>query len=173
MKQIDPSVYLAEGCRVVGDVTIGKDSSVWNNAVIRGNPSKITIGERTNIQDNAVLHAKIGRPLTIGDGVTIGHSAIVHCDAVGDNTLIGMGAVILEETVIGKNCIIGAGALVTQRKVIPDGSMVYGSPARIIRQLTPEEIEGNRDSAQEYLDFVKTAEADPQSGPLRRSETDQ
>ena len=154
MKSIDPSVYQAPGSRIVGDVIIGKDSSVWHNAVIRGIPAQITIGERTNIQDGAVLHAKIGRPLTIGNNVTIGHGAIVHCDEVGDNTLIGMGAIIQDKTVIGKNCIIGAGALVTQRKVIPDGSMVYGSPAKIIRALTPEEIESNLESAQEYLDFA-------------------
>lgn len=160
MKHIHPSVFLAEGCRVSGDVEIGKDSSVWYNAVIRGNPAKITIGERTNVQDGAILHAKIGRPLTIGDGVTIGHGAIVHCDAVGDNTLIGMGAVIQEETVIGKDCIIGAGALITRRKIIPDGSMVYGSPAKIIRPLTPEEIEGNRDSAEEYLEFTRAERAE-------------
>ena len=157
MKKIDKTVFLAEGCRIVGEVEIGAHTGVWYNAVIRGNPAKITIGAYSNVQDNAVLHAQIGRPLTIGDYVTIGHGAIVHCDVVGDRTLIGMGAIIQSGTVIGKDCIIGAGALVTQNKVIPDRSMVYGSPAKIVRAVTEEEAAGNLQSAHEYLEFVQAA----------------
>ena len=115
--------YLAEGAIVKGDVTIGEDSGIWYHATVRGDTEKITIGSRTNIQDNAVLHVGAGHALTIGDDVTIGHSAIVHGCTVGNNTLIGMGAIILNGAVIGNNCIIGAGALVTQNMEIPDGSM--------------------------------------------------
>ena len=157
MRSVDNSVFLAEGSRVIGDVTIGKDSGVWYNAVIRGMPSPITIWERTNIQDGAVLHAKTGSYMKIGNDVTIGHSAVVHCREVGDNTLIGMGAIILEDTMIGKNCLIGAGALVTQHKVIPDGSLVYGAPAKIIRPLTEEETAGNTENAAEYVKLARRA----------------
>lgn len=157
MRNIDETVFLAEGSRIVGDVEIGAHTGVWYNAVIRGYPAKISIGAYSNVQDNVVLHAETGRPLTIGDYVTIGHGAIVHCDAVGDRTLIGMGAIIQSGTVIGKDCIIGAGALVTQNKVIPDRSMVYGSPAKIVRAVTEEEAAGNLQSAHEYLEFAQTA----------------
>lgn len=160
MRQIDESVFLAEGSRVVKDVRIGRESSVWYNAVIRGIPEQIEIGEQTNVQDNAVLHCDPGHRLTIGNGVTIGHAAIVHGCTVGDNTLIGMGAIVLDDAVIGRDCIIGAGALVTQRKVIPDGSLVFGSPAKIIRHLTPEEIESNRKNAAHYVEMAKELMAD-------------
>ena len=155
MRKIDESVFEAEGSRRVGDVVIGKESGVWYNAVIRGLPSQIKIGERTNVQDNVVIHGDPECPVEIGSNVTIGHSAIVHGCTIRDNSLIGMGAIILNKAVIGKNCIIGAGALVTQGCVIPDNSLAFGSPARVIRRLTDEEIEGNRISAQHYVDFAK------------------
>ena len=155
MRKIDESVFQADGSRIVGEVEIGKDSGVWYNAVIRGVPSQIKSGERTNVQDNVVIHGDPECPVEIGDNVTIGHSAIVHGCTVRDNTLIGMGAIILNRAVIGSNCIIGAGALVTQGCVIPDNSLAFGSPARVIRMLTDEEIEGNRISAQHYVDFAK------------------
>ncbi|MGI6055706.1 MAG: gamma carbonic anhydrase family protein [Bilifractor sp.] len=155
MRKIDDSVFQAEGSRIVGDVEIGKDSGVWYNAVIRGFPSQITIGARTNVQDNVVIHGDPESPVVIGNNVTIGHSAIVHGCTIRDNTLIGMGAIVLNRAVIGENCIIGAGALVTQDCVIPDNSLAFGSPARVIRRLTDEEIEGNRISAQHYVDFAK------------------
>ena len=122
-------------------MTIGKDSSVWYNAVIRADTDRIMIGEATNIQDNCVLHVDAGHPLTVGNGVTVGHSAILHGCTIGDNTLIGMGSIILNDAVIGKDCIIGAGTLVTQKKNIPDGSLVYGNPAKVVRALTEEEME--------------------------------
>ena len=153
--KIDESVLLAEGCRVTGDVEIGADSSVWYNAVIRADEASIRIGERTNIQDNCVLHVDHGHPLRVGDGVTVGHTAILHSCTVGDNSLIGMGSIVLNDAVIGKDCIIGAGALVTQKKEIPDGSLVFGNPAKIIRSLTPEEIESNRKSAAGYVECAK------------------
>ena len=125
---------------------------MWYNAVIRGDEAPISVGENTNIQDCAVLHTTEGYPLTVGSGVTVGHSAILHSCAVGDNTLIGMGAIVLDEAVVGRDCIIGAGALVTKGTVIPDGSMAFGSPAKVVRPLTPEEIESNRENARSYAE---------------------
>lgn len=147
--------YLAEGAIVKGDVTIGEDSGIWYHATVRGDTEKITIGSRTNIQDNAVLHVGAGHALTIGNDVTIGHSAIVHGCTVGNNTLIGMGAIILNGAVIGNNCIIGAGALVTQNMEIPDGSLAFGNPAKIKRKLTEEEIASNRDNVLLYVKEAK------------------
>ncbi len=151
MKNIDESVFIAPGAQIVGNVQIGKDSAVWYNAVVRGDSSTVIIGERTNIQDLACLHVDKQYKLAIGDGVTIGHSAIVHGCIVGSNVLIGMGAIIMNGAHVGNNCIIGAGALVTENTMIPDGSMVYGSPAKVIRQLTDEEVEGIRKNADLYV----------------------
>jgi carbonic anhydrase/acetyltransferase-like protein (isoleucine patch superfamily) len=151
MKNIDESVFIAPGAQIVGNVQIGKDSAVWYNAVVRGDSSTVIIGERTNIQDLACLHVDKQYKLEIGDGVTIGHSAIVHGCIVGSNVLIGMGAIIMNGAHVGNNCIIGAGALVTENTMIPDGSMVYGSPAKVIRQLTDEEVEGIRKNADLYV----------------------
>lgn len=149
--QTDENVVVLPGAMVSGAVSMGKGCSVWYNAVVRGDEDPIQIGEGTNIQDNAVLHTSHASPLIVGDGVTIGHGAILHSCTVGDNTLIGMGSIVLDGAVVGSNCIVGAGALVTGTAVIPDGSMVLGSPARVVRPLTPEEIEGNRVSARSYL----------------------
>lgn len=152
MGNIAEWVYIAEGVQIIGDVEIGENSSVWYNAVIRGDSNKIVIGENTNIQDNAVLHENHENALVIGDNVTIGHGAIVHGCTVGNNVLIGMGAIILDGAVIEKNCIIGAGALVTQNKVIPEGSLVFGNPAKVIRQLTEEEKDSILKNANQYAD---------------------
>ena len=140
--QISTEAFAAETAAVIGDVTIGRNSSIWFGAVIRGDNSPITVGEGTSIQDNAVLHTEAGHPLTIGSNVTVGHGAIVHCSAVGDNTLVGMGAVLLDGAVIGKNCVIGAGAVVKENAVVPDGTMMVGVPAKPIRELTPEQQKG-------------------------------
>ena len=152
MQNIAKSVFVAPGAQIVGDVEIGENSSIWYNAVLRGDSNLIKIGQNTNVQDNAVLHVNLEQELLIGDDVTIGHGAIVHGHKVGNNVLIGMGAIILDGVEIGDNCIIGAGALVTQNKVIPTGSMVYGSPAKIIRPLTEEEIASNKESAKHYCE---------------------
>ena len=148
--QIASSVFIAPTAVVAGDVVVGEGSSIWYNAVIRGDTNYIVIGKNTNIQDNATLHVETDCPLDIGNNVVIGHNAIVHCRKVGNNCLIGMGACILNYTEIGDNCIIGAGAMVTQNKKIPANSMVYGSPAKVIRQLTQEEIASIQDDVQEY-----------------------
>ena len=137
--QISPEAFVAETAALIGDVSVGRDSSVWFGAVIRGDNEPITVGEGTSIQDNAVLHTESGHPLTIGSNVTVGHGAIVHCSSVGDNTMVGMGAILLDGAVIGRNCIIGAGAVVRERAVVPDGTMMVGVPAKPVRELGPEQ----------------------------------
>lgn len=154
--QVAAGVYLATGAIVVGDVTIGADSSVWFNAVIRGDCEAIRIGERSNIQDLAMLHADPGSPCEIGNNVTVGHSAIIHGARVADNVTIGMRSVILNGAQIGENCIVGAGAVVTQGTVVPPGSLVLGTPGRVVRPLRDEEIAYNRYAAEHY---VQTAAA--------------
>ena len=151
MKKTDENVMIAEGASVVGDVTLAKGVSIWYNAVLRGDEGAITVGENTNIQDGAVLH----EATCVGAGCTVGHNAIVHGCTVGDNTLIGMGAIVLNGAKIGNNCIVGAGALVTGKMDAPDGSMILGSPAKVVRQLTEAEIEGNRESCRGYLHAVE------------------
>ena len=137
--KISSEAFVAENATLIGDVTIGPDSSVWFGAVIRGDCSPITVGSGTNIQDNAVLHTEFGHPLTIGDNVTIGHGAIVHCASVGSSTLIGMGAILLDGAVIGDHCIIGAGAVVKENGVVSSGTMMVGIPAKCVRELGPEQ----------------------------------
>lgn len=149
--KIDKSVFIAEGAKVIGNVTIKEDSSVWFNAVIRGDSSTIEIGKRSNVQDNAVIHTSRNSKVVVGDNVTIGHGAIVHGCSIGNNVLIGMGAIVLDNAVIGDNCIIGAGSLITQNKVIPSGSLVYGNPMKIVRTITQEEIEHIIWNANDYV----------------------
>ena len=127
---------------------------IWYNAVVRGDMEGITIGDNSNVQDNCTLHTGNGYALTIGNGVTIGHNAIVHGCTVGDNTVIGMGSILLNGAKVGKNCIIGAGALVTGKMEIPDNSMAFGNPAKVIRNLTEAEIEDNRENAEEYVKLM-------------------
>ena len=147
-RKTDENVMIAEGASVTGDVRLAKGVNIWYNAVLRGDEGSITVGEDTNIQDCAVLHEET----VVGKGCTIGHGAIVHGCTVGDNTLIGMGAIVLNGARIGSNCIVGAGALVTGKLDAPDGSMILGSPAKVVRPLKPEEIEGNRAAREEYLE---------------------
>ena len=141
-------VMIAETAVVVGDVVLAKNCGIWYGAVLRGDEGHIEVGEDTNIQDNAVVHENV----TLGKGCTVGHGAIVHGCTVGDNTLIGMGAIVLNGAKIGSDCIVGAGALVTGKMDAPDGSMILGSPAKVVRPLKPEEIEGNRAAMEEYLE---------------------
>lgn len=148
---VHPTAFVADNATVIGDVNLGADSSVWFGTVIRGDTATITVGAGSNVQDGTVLHADHGFPLTIGERVTIGHKAMVHGCTIGDESLIGIGAVVLNGAKIGKNCLVGAGALVTEGKEFPDGSMIIGSPAKAVRQLTPEQIEGLRKSAQTYI----------------------
>ena len=150
--KIHESVFVAPTATVVGNVRIGARSSVFFGAVIRSELDEIVIGEGTNIQDNCVVHIERGIPAHVDNGCTIGHSAIVHSCTVGDNTLVGMGAIILNGAVVGKNCIIGAGALIPQNAVIPDGSLVVGMPGKVRRSVTEEEIAANRASAIMYME---------------------
>lgn len=156
MKNIAEWVYIADGAKIVGDVAIGEDSSVWYNAVIRGDSNSIVIGKNTNVQDNAVLHTSHGHGLKIGDNVTIGHGAIVHGCTIGNNVLIGMGAIVLDGAVVEDHCIIGAGALVTQNKVMPEGSLVLGNPAKMVRVLSEEEKASIIKNAKEYVKEAKS-----------------
>lgn len=149
-QDIHPSCVIAPGAVVVGDVTMEQSCSVWYNAVIRGDIAPVRIAKLTNIQECSVVHTNFNLETVIGEGVTVGHGAILHGCKVGDYSLIGMGAIILDGAEVGKNCIIGAGALVTQGKKIPDGSLVVGNPGVIKRQVTPEEMENLRKQAEGY-----------------------
>lgn len=146
-RETDKHVLIVEGAVVTGDVTLGKGVNVWYYAVLRGDWDHIEVGEDTNIQDHCLLH----EGTVVGRGCTIGHGAILHGCTVGNNTLVGMGSVVLNGARIGNDCIVGAGALVTGKLDAPDGSMILGSPARVVRPLTPSEIESNRAEAQAYL----------------------
>lgn len=150
--EIHPGAFVAPGAAVYGDVKIEDKCSVWFHATVRGERAPVMIGEGSNIQDNCVVHVDAGYGVTIGKNVTVGHGAIVHGCRIGDNTLVGMGAIVLNGAVIGKNCIIGAGALVTQNTVIPDNSLVIGSPAKVKRQVTPEEAAANIANARHYVE---------------------
>ncbi|MBV0912150.1 gamma carbonic anhydrase family protein [Anianabacter salinae] len=143
-------LWIAPDANVIGDVTLGEGCSVWFGATLRGDNDPLVIGEGTNVQENVVMHTDIGYPLTIGRDCTIGHKAMLHGCTIGDETLIGMGATILNGAVIGRNCLIGAGALIPEGKEIPDGSLVMGTPGKVVRQLDDAAIEGLRASAQHY-----------------------
>lgn len=149
--QIDPTAFVAVSATVIGDVRIGPESSVWYGAVLRGDINRIEIGARSNIQDGAVLHLSAALPCLVGEQVTVGHRAVLHACTVGDQVLVGMGAIILDGSEIGEQCIIGAGALVTQNQKIPAGSLVMGSPARVVRPLTDKEREGLPEWAERYV----------------------
>ena len=152
--------WVAPNATIIGDVTLEKNSSVWFNAVIRGDNENIHVGEGSNVQDGSVLHTDPGCPLKIGKDVTIGHIVMLHGCTIGDNSLIGIGAVILNNAKIGKNCIIVAKALITENKEIPDNSLVVGAPGRVVRKLTDEEIGKITENAKHYQDnwkrYVKT-----------------
>jgi carbonic anhydrase/acetyltransferase-like protein (isoleucine patch superfamily) len=153
--QIAESAWVADSAQVMGEVHMGADASVWFGTVVRGDTSSITIGEGTNVQDASVLHADLGMPLVIGRHVTVGHQVMLHGCTIGDESLIGIGAIVLNGAKIGKNCLVGAGALVTEGKEFPDGSMIIGSPARVVKQLTTEQMQGLRQSAQHYIDNAR------------------
>jgi carbonic anhydrase/acetyltransferase-like protein (isoleucine patch superfamily) len=153
--QISDSAWIAENAIVIGDVRLGNNVSIWWNAVLRGDNDPITIGDNSNIQDGSVLHTDIGVPLTIGANVTVGHMVMLHGCTVGDGSLIGIGAIVLNRAVIGRDCLIGAGSLIPEGKVIPDRSLVMGSPGRVVRQLTDEDVAGLRASAQHYVDHAR------------------
>jgi len=150
--RIDASAWVAESAQVMGNVEMAEDTSVWFGAVVRGDTETIRIGKGSNIQDASVLHADIGKPLTIGENVTVGHKVMLHGCSIGDGSLIGIGAIVLNGAKIGKGCIVGAGSLVTEGKEFPDGSMILGSPAKVVRQLSEEQQAGLRMSALHYIE---------------------
>ncbi|MFN8734738.1 MAG: gamma carbonic anhydrase family protein [Hyphomonadaceae bacterium] len=147
--------WIAHNATVIGDCVLHHNASIWFNSVLRGDCDTITIGENSNVQDGAILHTDIGIPLTIGKNVTVGHLAMLHGCEIGDNSLIGIGAVILNRAVIGKNCIIGAKALIPEGKVIPDNSLVMGAPGKVIREVTPDQAQFLTGSALHYVENWK------------------
>ncbi len=154
--KIDDSAFVVESAQIIGDVIIGEESSVWFNAVIRGDVNHIQIGNHTNIQDGCVLHvARKTLPLIVGDEVTVGHNVTLHACTIGSRCLIGMGAVVMDGAEIGEHSIVGAGALVTPGTKIPPGSLVLGSPAKVKRELTEEEKRGIRESAANYVGDIE------------------
>ena len=150
-----PQSWVAPTATLIGKVRLQAGANVWFGAVLRGDNELIDIGENSNVQDGTVMHTDMGWPLTLGKGVTVGHNAMLHGCTVGDYSLIGINAVVLNGAKIGKHCLVGAGALVTEGKEFPDGSMIIGSPAKAVRELTPEQIEGLRQSARHYMDNAR------------------
>ena len=149
--EVPASAWVADSAEVIGRVSLGEHVSIWFNAVLRGDSEHLSIGSGCNVQDGSVLHADHGFPLRLDAGVTVGHQVMLHGCTVGENSLIGIGAVVLNGARIGRNCIVGAGALVTEGKDFPDGSLIVGSPAKVVRELTNEQIEGLRASARHYI----------------------
>lgn len=149
---IDEGVYVAETADVIGRVSLARDASVWYQAVLRGDTETLSVGEGSNIQDGAVLHADPGYPTRVGRGVTVGHQAMLHGCTIGDGSLVGIQAVILNGAVIGRNCLVAAGALVKEGAEFPDNSLIVGTPAKVVRELSPEALEGLRQNAEGYVD---------------------
>jgi carbonic anhydrase/acetyltransferase-like protein (isoleucine patch superfamily) len=150
-ERIHPTAFIAQGAVVVGDVTLGAEVGVWFNATLRGDVESIVVGPRSNIQEGCILHADPGFPTVIGSGVTVGHGAVVHGAAVGDNCIVGIRAVLLNGSEVGENSIVGACALLTEGKRYPPNSLILGIPAKAVRELASEEIEANRGSAARYV----------------------
>ena len=157
LPEIDPDVFLASGVKIIGDVKIGEGSSIWYNSVIRGDVNFIRIGSLTNIQDNCVLHVTGKNPLIVGNKVTVGHSVVLHGATIKDLTLIGIGGIILDASVIEEKSIVAAGSVVKPNFVVPSGKLVAGVPAKIVRDLTKEELEEIENSAIRYREYAKKA----------------
>lgn len=151
----EDSIWIAPDASVIGRVSLGVEVGIWFGAVLRGDNEQITIGARSNVQEHTMMHTDPGFALTVGEGCTIGHRALLHGCTVGDNTLIGMGAIVLNGAKIGRNCLVGAGALVTEGKEFPDNSLIVGSPARVVRELDAKAVERLRLSAQVYVANAK------------------
>jgi carbonic anhydrase/acetyltransferase-like protein (isoleucine patch superfamily) len=149
--QLADTAWVAESAQVIGQVHLGEQASVWFNATLRADNGAMVVGDRSNIQDGSVLHSDPGFPLNIGQDVTVGHQVMLHGCSVGDGSLIGIQSVVLNGAVIGKHCLVGAGSVVTEGKVFPDGSLIFGAPAKLVKALTPEQIEGLKRSAASYV----------------------
>ncbi len=157
--RIDGSAWVADSAQVMGNVELAEGASIWFGAIVRGDTEEIRVGRNSNIQDGSVLHTDHEKPLTIGDDVTVGHKVTLHGCTIGDGSLIGIGAVVLNGAKIGKGCLVGAGSLVTEGKEFPDGSMIMGSPARVVKQLTPEQLGHLRLSALRYVENAQRFKA--------------
>ena len=153
--QLAAGAWVADSAQVIGHVVLGENASIWFGAVLRGDNEALTIGRDTNVQDGSVLHSDMGSPLTLGEGVTIGHQVMLHGCTVGDNTLIGIQAVILNNARIGRNSIVGAGAVVTEGKEFPDNSLIIGAPAKVVRTLDEAAAARLRQSAQHYVEIAR------------------
>ena len=153
--EVHPDAWAASNATLIGKVKLEKNSSIWFNAVLRGDIELITIGENSNIQDGSVLHTDPGYKLNVGKGVTVGHMVMLHGCQIDDDTLIGIGSIILNNAKIGKNCIVGANSLITENKIIPDNSLVVGSPGRVLRKVTEEEIQAIHENAKHYVEGSK------------------
>lgn len=153
--QVSPTAWVADDAQVIGLVELAENSSVWFGAVLRGDNEPLRIGSGSNVQDGAVIHSDMGFPVVIGSGVTIGHQACLHGCTVGDGSLIGIQAIVLNGAKIGKNCLVGAGALVTEGKEYPDGSLIVGAPAKVIRLLTSEQLDGLKRNADHYVENAR------------------
>ena len=153
--EVHADAWVASNATLIGKVKLEKNSSIWFNAVLRGDIELITIGENSNIQDGSVLHTDPGYKLNVGKGVTVGHMVMLHGCQIADDTLIGIGSIILNNAKIGKNCIVGANSLITENKIIPDNSLVVGSPGKILRKVTEEEIKAIHENAKHYVDGSK------------------
>ena len=157
--EVADSAWVADNAQVIRAVSIAADASVWFGVTVRGDTETIEIGEGSNIQDGSVMHADHGKPIKVGKHVTVGHMVMLHGCTIGDESLIGIGAVVLNGAKIGKNCLVGAGSLVTEGKEFPDGSMIMGTPAKVVRELSPEQIEGLRQSARHYVENARRFKA--------------
>ena len=153
--RVADTAWVADSAQVIGNVELAEGASIWFGAILRGDNETMRIGRNSNVQDGSMLHSDPGFPLTLGENVTIGHQVMLHGCTVGDGTLIGIKAVVLNGAKIGKNCLVGAGALVTEGKEFPDGSMILGSPAKVVRELSPEQIAGVARAAQHYVDNAR------------------
>ena len=153
--RIASSAWVADSAQVVGNVHLGDHTSVWFNVVMRGDNEELRVGRGSNIQDGSVVHSDPGYPVTLGENVTVGHRAMLHGCTVGDGSLIGIGAVLLNGAKIGRNCLVGAASLVTEGKEFPDGSLIMGSPAKVVRPLTAQQIEGLQRSAKHYVNNAR------------------
>jgi carbonic anhydrase/acetyltransferase-like protein (isoleucine patch superfamily) len=153
--QLAPGAWVADSAQLIGQVELAEDASVWFGAVLRGDNALLRVGRGSNVQDGTVIHADPGFPVTLGENVTVGHQAMLHGCTVGDGSLIGIQAVVLNGARIGKHCLVGAGALVTEGKEFPDGSMILGSPAKVVRPLTSEQIAALQRSARHYVDNAR------------------
>lgn len=157
---IAETAWVADSAQVIGAVTLEDNASVWFGAVLRGDNARITLGRNSNVQDGTVIHCDAGYPVTIGDGVTVGHHVTLHGCTIGEGTLVGIQSVVLNGAKIGRHCLVGAGALVTEGKEFPEGAMILGSPARVVKMLSPEQIERLKLSALHYVDNARRYKAE-------------